>query len=47
MSSLRSLLAGWRRWKEAAARELLRDPDVVLFERAGGPLHDGQGDRDR
>lgn len=36
MALLRSLLAGWRRWK-AAARELLRDPNVILFERAPEP----------
>lgn len=37
MALLRSLLAGWRRWKAAAARELLRDPNVILFERAPEP----------
>ncbi|MFY9349247.1 MAG: hypothetical protein WBL20_00355 [Sphingobium sp.] len=37
MAPVRSLLAGWRRCKAAAAREFLRDPHVILFERAADP----------
>jgi hypothetical protein len=37
MSPVQSLLVRWRRWKAAAAREILRDPNVVLFERAAEP----------
>jgi hypothetical protein len=33
LASVQTLMAGWRRWKAAAAREFLRDPDVTLFER--------------
>jgi len=45
MAPLRSLLTGWRRWKDLAARELLRDPNVVLFERAAEPLRQMEGAR--
>lgn len=41
MPLLRSLAPRWGRLREAARREFLRDPDVVLFERAGGPIRDG------
>lgn len=41
MSLLRSLPQRWARLREAARREFLRDPDVVLFERAAGPVRDG------
>ncbi|MEV4932662.1 MULTISPECIES: hypothetical protein [unclassified Sphingobium] len=34
MTPLQPLIAGWRRWKAAAAREFLRDPNVILFDRA-------------
>lgn len=37
MSVLRSVNDGWTRLREAARREFLRDPDVVIFERAGEP----------
>ncbi|MET0370707.1 MAG: hypothetical protein ABW039_04930 [Sphingobium sp.] len=43
MTSLQALLARWRRWKAAGARELLRDPAIILFERAPepGPAREG------
>lgn len=34
MSRLRLLVAKWNRTVDAARRELLRDPNVILFERA-------------
>ncbi len=37
MTPLQPLIAGWRRWKAAAAREFLRDPNVILFDRAPEP----------
>ncbi|WP_200928366.1 hypothetical protein [Sphingobium sp. Leaf26] len=40
MSLLRSLPQRWARLREAARREFLRDPDVVLFERRVEPLGD-------
>lgn len=33
MSLLRSLGREWRRLREAARQEFLRDPNVILFER--------------
>jgi hypothetical protein len=33
MKPLHSLIAHWRRLKDAARSELLRNPDVLLFER--------------
>lgn len=35
MSRLRCLVQGWRRLKASAKQELLRDPNVILFERGG------------
>lgn len=40
MSLLRSLSPLWARLREAARREFLRDPDVILFERAGAPVRE-------
>lgn len=37
MSVVRSVNDGWARLRAAARREFLRDPDVVIFERAGEP----------
>lgn len=34
MRLLRSLIEGWGRWRDVARREFLRDPNVILFERA-------------
>lgn len=34
MNLLRSLVESWSRWRDAARREFLRDPDVILFDRA-------------
>ncbi len=34
MSLLRSLIHGWVRLRDAVRREFLRDPNVILFERA-------------
>lgn len=45
MAPVQSLLAGWRRWKAVAARELLRDPTVVLFERAPETVSAREGAR--
>lgn len=45
MSPVQSLLAGWRRWKAAAAREFLHDPNVILFERAPEPAPAREGAR--
>lgn len=37
MTFLHSLIQGWARLREAARREFLRDPDVILFERVAEP----------
>lgn len=41
MTLLRSLARRWTRLREAARREFLRDPDVVLFERRVETAGDG------
>ncbi|WP_281061261.1 hypothetical protein [Sphingobium sp. Sx8-8] len=44
MSLLHSLIHGWRRLRDAARREFLRDPEVILFERTL-PHQEGTGGR--
>lgn len=43
MSLLHSLIQRWRTVRDAARRELLRDPTVVLFERAPDTGFPGEG----
>jgi hypothetical protein len=45
MAHLRSLAALWRRWKDGAASQLLRDPNVILFERLPGQAPQREGAR--
>ena len=47
MNVLRSLLQGWVKLRDAARNELLRDPNVILFERRPEQAPDlaGQGGR--
>lgn len=45
MTFLHSLKRGWLRLRELARREFLRDPDVILFERAVDPAPKGAGAR--
>lgn len=41
MSLFRSLSRRWRALREAARREFLRDPAVILFERIAEPVPSG------
>ncbi len=41
MRLLRSLGQSWTRLREAARREFLRDPNVILFERRANPASEG------
>ncbi|WP_298401133.1 hypothetical protein [Sphingobium sp.] len=43
MSLLLSALQRWRALHDAARREFLRDPNVILFERASKPATSGHG----
>lgn len=45
MAHLRSLLIRWQRFRDTAAREILREPNVILFERAAEPLATREGAR--
>lgn len=45
MAHLQSLLVRWQRFKAVTAREFLRDPNVILFERAAEPLATREGAR--
>ncbi|WP_182913861.1 hypothetical protein [Sphingobium terrigena] len=45
MTFLHSLKHGWLRLRAAARREFLRDPEVILFERAADPAPKGAGAR--
>lgn len=45
MTLLRSLKRGWLRLRAAARREFLRDPNLVLLERAAEPAPNGTGVR--
>ncbi len=44
MKLLRSLVESWSRLRRAARREFLRDPDLILFDRAG-PKQESAGGR--
>lgn len=44
MNPLHSLIEFWSRLRSAARHEFLRDPDVVLFERAA-PKQESLGGR--
>jgi len=44
MNPLRSLITSWNRLRDAARREFLRDPDVILFDRAA-PKQESLGAR--
>ncbi|WP_157009796.1 MULTISPECIES: hypothetical protein [Sphingobium] len=43
MKPLRALIDSWLRLRDAARREFLRDPNVILFERA--PQQESAGGR--
>ncbi|MFZ2998301.1 hypothetical protein [Sphingobium sp.] len=45
MALLHSLKARWRRLRETAHREFLRDPNVILFERGVEPGQRGEASR--
>lgn len=45
MAFMHSLGAWWRRLREAARREFLRDPSVILFERRAEPDQRSGADR--
>ncbi|WP_324058573.1 hypothetical protein [Rhizorhapis sp.] len=42
MRFLRSLLGTWVKLRDAARREFLRDPHVILFERSSGQSGGGR-----
>lgn len=44
MNPLRFLILCWSRLRDAARREFLRDPDVILFDRAA-PERESLGGR--
>lgn len=43
MRLLRSLIHSWVRLRDAARREFLRDPDVILFERVASSQESAGG----